>query len=199
MSNRLDPDQDLCFVGPDLGSNCLQRLSTNICETTKGTTSKESVTVNIEKFNTFQSIARILKKIRTSKGDYLIKQWFSSIASLFKTGNIIKNIFILHVRNGNYANVIRGHYSEVEQQSKIDNPKHANILFWKWCLLITSAAYIQVHFRLDLIMEANTVNTDKTVHHCWSSMLTRNHTWHITPCEQKDHAWSYYVWFCQDD
>ena len=28
--------------------------------------------------------ARLLKKLRTSKGDYWIKQWFSSIASLFE-------------------------------------------------------------------------------------------------------------------
>ena len=27
MSNGLAPDQDLHFLGPDLGSNCLQRLS----------------------------------------------------------------------------------------------------------------------------------------------------------------------------
>ena len=27
MSNSLDPDQDRRFVGPDLGPNCLQRLS----------------------------------------------------------------------------------------------------------------------------------------------------------------------------
>ena len=27
VSNSLDPDQDRHFVGPDLGSNCLQRLS----------------------------------------------------------------------------------------------------------------------------------------------------------------------------
>ena len=27
MSNSLDPDQALCFVGPDLGPNCLPRLS----------------------------------------------------------------------------------------------------------------------------------------------------------------------------
>ena len=27
MSNSLDPDQDRHFVGPDLGPNCLQRLS----------------------------------------------------------------------------------------------------------------------------------------------------------------------------
>ena len=27
VSNDLDPDQDRCTVGPDLGSNCLQRIS----------------------------------------------------------------------------------------------------------------------------------------------------------------------------
>ena len=29
MSNSLDPDQAQRFVGPDLGPNCLQRLSTD--------------------------------------------------------------------------------------------------------------------------------------------------------------------------
>ena len=29
VSNGLDPDQDRHFVGPDLGPNCLQRLSAN--------------------------------------------------------------------------------------------------------------------------------------------------------------------------
>ena len=27
VSNGLDPDQDICSVGPDLGPNCLQTLS----------------------------------------------------------------------------------------------------------------------------------------------------------------------------
>ena len=31
-------------------------------------------------------IARTLKKLNTSKEDYWIRQWFSSIASLFKIG-----------------------------------------------------------------------------------------------------------------
>ena len=30
VSNGLHRDQDQCFVGPDLGSNCLQRLSAKI-------------------------------------------------------------------------------------------------------------------------------------------------------------------------
>ena len=36
------------------------------------------------------SVARILKKLHTSKGDYWIKQWFSSIAPLFKMGTFLK-------------------------------------------------------------------------------------------------------------
>ena len=35
-------------------------------------------------------VARTQKKLRTSKGDYVIKQWFSSIASLFKIGTSLK-------------------------------------------------------------------------------------------------------------
>ena len=35
-------------------------------------------------------------------------------------------------------------------------------LSWKYCLLCTSAAYIQVLFRLDFIMEAITMNPDQT-------------------------------------
>ena len=42
----------------------------------------------------FKSEARKLEKLRTSKGDYLLKQWFSSIASLFKMGTSLvgKNV-----------------------------------------------------------------------------------------------------------
>ena len=29
VSNDLDADQDQCYVSPDLGSNCLKRLSVN--------------------------------------------------------------------------------------------------------------------------------------------------------------------------
>ena len=29
VSNGLDPDQERHFVGPDLGPNCLQRLTAN--------------------------------------------------------------------------------------------------------------------------------------------------------------------------
>ena len=35
-------------------------------------------------------VVRTLKKLRTSKGDYWIKQWFSSIASLFKWKVLLK-------------------------------------------------------------------------------------------------------------
>ena len=35
-------------------------------------------------------VARMLKKLRTSKGDYRIKQWFSSIATHFKMGTSLK-------------------------------------------------------------------------------------------------------------
>ena len=35
-------------------------------------------------------VARTLKKVRTSKGDYRVKQWFSSVASLFKMGTSLK-------------------------------------------------------------------------------------------------------------
>ena len=51
MSNGLIPDQDRCFVGPDLGPNCLQRLS----EVDKVTTSKERVKSEKSHLNGFQS------------------------------------------------------------------------------------------------------------------------------------------------
>ena len=38
----LDPDQDRCFVGPDLGPNCLQRLSADA----KVFASKERVNIH---------------------------------------------------------------------------------------------------------------------------------------------------------
>ena len=38
----------------------------------------------------FNDEARTLKKIRTSKGDYWVKQWFPSTVSLFKTGTSLK-------------------------------------------------------------------------------------------------------------
>ena len=42
MSNKLDPDQDRHSVGPDLGPNCLQRLS-GCQQTIKVATNKERV------------------------------------------------------------------------------------------------------------------------------------------------------------
>ena len=44
MSNSLDPDQARHFVGPDLGSNCLQSYQ----QTTKVATSGERVKINLE-------------------------------------------------------------------------------------------------------------------------------------------------------
>ena len=44
MSNSLYPDQARCFVGPDLGPNCLQRLSANDV-----TTSGERVNLSLQK------------------------------------------------------------------------------------------------------------------------------------------------------
>ena len=35
-------------------------------------------------------VARVLKKLRTSKGDYCLKQRFSTITSLFKMGTSLK-------------------------------------------------------------------------------------------------------------
>ena len=40
MSNGLDPDQDQHSVGPDLGPNCLQKLS---ADDTKVTTTRERI------------------------------------------------------------------------------------------------------------------------------------------------------------
>ena len=45
-------------------------------------------------------VARMLKKLRTSKRDYCIKQWFSTITSLFKMGTPHKgkNLHFYHIR-----------------------------------------------------------------------------------------------------
>ena len=42
------------------------------------------------------------------------------------------------------------------------NPYPAHIFVLKCFLLFTSAAYIQVHFRLDFFMEANNMDPDQT-------------------------------------
>ena len=46
MSNTLDPDQAQCFVRPDLGPTCLQRLSAD-------NTSRQRVTVKTFNLGTY--------------------------------------------------------------------------------------------------------------------------------------------------
>ena len=41
-------------------------------------------------WHVLKSVARTLKKLRISKGDYLVKQRFPSIAPLFKMGTSLK-------------------------------------------------------------------------------------------------------------
>ena len=53
------------------------------------------------------------------------------------------------------------------------NPYPANIFVLKMLSAFTSAAYTQVLFRLDFILEANTMNTDQTAPH--GSSLTWVH------------------------
>ena len=50
------------------------------------------------------------------------------------------------------------------QKEKIHflNPYPDYILSWKLSLLFTSDAYIQAHFKLDYIMDANTIGPDQT-------------------------------------
>ena len=45
----------------------------------------------------------------------------------------------------------------------INNPYPVTILLLFKCLLFTSAAYIQVHLKLDFFVEANNMNPDQTV------------------------------------
>ena len=52
MTNGLDPDQDLCTHDPDLGSNCLQRLSAD----NKSASSKERVKDNTKILAIFKTI-----------------------------------------------------------------------------------------------------------------------------------------------
>ena len=42
------------------------------------------------------------------------------------------------------------------------NPYPANVFVLKMSSVVMSAAYIQVHFRLDSIMESNIMNPDQT-------------------------------------
>ena len=46
------------------------------------------------------------------------------------------------------------------QRSLIINPYPSKKLSRKFCLPIMSAAYIQMHFRPDILMEANNMNPD---------------------------------------
>ena len=45
MSNRLDPDKTLPFVGPDLGLNCLEKLSADTLVSNELTVSKLNLPV----------------------------------------------------------------------------------------------------------------------------------------------------------
>ena len=69
----------------------------------------------------------------------------------------------------------------------IPNNRHVHQYFLsqKCFLLFTSAAYIQVHFRLDIIMEANTMNPGQTAPpweqsdldpYCFQNRLPKNMT-----------------------
>ena len=49
-----------------------------------------SLTVKTKISAKINVVARMLQKLRTSKGDYWIKQWFSSIATLFIMGTSLK-------------------------------------------------------------------------------------------------------------
>ena len=42
-----------------------------------------------------KGVARMLKKLCTSKGAYWIKKWFSSVAPLFKMGTSLKGKYLL--------------------------------------------------------------------------------------------------------
>ena len=64
---------------PDLGLNCSQQ-----------TTLADEGSVSCVEQDLINSVARTLKKLRTSKGDYCIKQWFSKITSLFKVELLVK-------------------------------------------------------------------------------------------------------------
>ena len=51
----------------------------------------------------------------------------------------------------------------LKQKNRLIKSYPANIfLSWKCCLHFTSATYIQVHFRQDFIMKANTMNPEQT-------------------------------------
>ena len=74
----------MTFVGSHLGPNCLRKLADDKIK--KSLESKELIGYQ-RKYN---GVARTLKKLWTYKGDYCIKQWFSTITSLFKRGTSLK-------------------------------------------------------------------------------------------------------------
>ena len=49
-----------------------------------------AVVVHFKDVSETIGVARTLKKIRTPKGDYCIKQWFSTLTSLFEMGTSLK-------------------------------------------------------------------------------------------------------------
>ena len=57
---------------------------------------------------------------------------------------------------------------------------------WKCCLFIMSAACIQVHVRLDFIMEANTLNPDQTV---WSGSILFAIYWLLKKISRWESRW----------
>ena len=50
MSNRLDPDQVQFSIGPNLGPNCLQRLTFDICKSCQQTTMAGKGLTQVAKF-----------------------------------------------------------------------------------------------------------------------------------------------------
>ena len=54
-----------------------------------------------DNINPFNGVARTLKKLCTSNGDYWIKQWYSSITSLFKMGTSLKEKNLLPLLGAN--------------------------------------------------------------------------------------------------
>ena len=84
-SNRFDPDQDRYSVGPDLGPNCLQRLSAE----TKVAASKEKVTVTYS-----YAFGNVLPRLLFCAG--CIK--FPNVQlSLGSVGQCPKKLYLFHI------------------------------------------------------------------------------------------------------
>ena len=93
VSIRLDPDQVRQYVRPHPAPNCLQRSWEDNSSRQRVKRVEIFLHIDPDKQDFMCKnviIARKLKKLRTSKGDYLVKQWFSSIAPLFKSGTSLK-------------------------------------------------------------------------------------------------------------